>query len=65
MEADGPIGQATVIADRRFSFLANARREAERRGLFDVPVVDCDCHVYETTAIHPPPPGFHGHSFGR
>jgi uncharacterized protein len=50
MEADGPIGQATVIADRRFSFLANARREAERRGLFDVPVVDCDCHVYETTA---------------
>ncbi len=43
--------QATVIADRSFSFLANARREVERRGLLDVPVVDCDCHLYETTAI--------------
>jgi predicted TIM-barrel fold metal-dependent hydrolase len=42
--------QATVIPDRSFSFLANARKEAERRGLFDVPIVDCDCHVYETTA---------------
>ena len=43
--------QAKVIPDRRFSFLANARKEAERRGLFDVPVVDCDCHLYETTAL--------------
>ncbi|MEP7105540.1 MAG: amidohydrolase family protein [Chloroflexota bacterium] len=45
------IAQAEVIPDRRFSFLDNARREAERRGLFDIPVVDCDCHVYETTAM--------------
>ena len=45
------VAQAKVIADRRFSFLANARKEAERRGLFDVPVVDCDCHLYETTAL--------------
>ena len=47
---DGPL-QATVVRDRRFSFLANARKEAERRGLLDVPVVDCDCHLYETTAL--------------
>jgi uncharacterized protein len=47
----GATRQATVIPDRGFSFLANARREVERRGLFDVPVVDCDCHVYETTAL--------------
>jgi predicted TIM-barrel fold metal-dependent hydrolase len=44
--------RAEVIADREFSFLGNARKEAEARGLFDIPVVDCDCHVYETTAIH-------------
>src|SRR5438309_6668127 len=44
-------GQAEIIPDRQFSFLANARKEAERRGLFDIPVVDCDCHVYETTAM--------------
>src|SRR5579859_2479866 len=43
--------QARIVPDRGFSFLANARREAERRGLFDIPVVDCDCHVYETTAM--------------
>src|SRR5580704_4144123 len=30
------------------AFLANARREAERRGLFDTLVVDCDCHHYES-----------------
>jgi len=45
------VPQAEVIPDRSFSFLANARKEAQRRGLFDVPVVDCDCHLYETTAL--------------
>jgi len=43
--------QATVVPDRSFSFLANARREVASRGLFDVPVVDCDCHLYETSAM--------------
>jgi predicted TIM-barrel fold metal-dependent hydrolase len=50
-EVGGGVRQATVIPDREFSFLANARREVERRGLFDVPVVDCDCHLYETSAM--------------
>jgi predicted TIM-barrel fold metal-dependent hydrolase len=45
------VPQAEVIPGRSFSFLANARKEAQRRGLFDVPVVDCDCHLYETTAL--------------
>jgi predicted TIM-barrel fold metal-dependent hydrolase len=43
--------QATIVPGRDFSFLANARREVERRRLHDVPIVDCDCHVYETTAM--------------
>ncbi|MBM3676351.1 MAG: amidohydrolase [Actinobacteria bacterium] len=30
------------------SFLANARREAEERGLYDTLVVDMDCHHYES-----------------
>jgi uncharacterized protein len=34
---------------RGASFLANARREAEREGLFDTLVVDCDCHHYESS----------------
>ena len=45
------VHRATVVPDRGFSFLANARREVERRGLRDVPIVDCDCHLYETTAM--------------
>ena len=51
VSGQGPARQAVVVPDRRFSFLANARREVERRGLDDVPIVDCDCHVYETTAM--------------
>ena len=48
--SDG-VRQAAVVPERSFSFLANARREVERRGLFDVPIVDCDCHLYETGAM--------------
>jgi predicted TIM-barrel fold metal-dependent hydrolase len=51
MSASDGVRQAAVVADRSFSFLANARREVERRGLDDVPIVDCDCHLYETTAM--------------
>ena len=43
--------QATIVPDRGFSFLANARREVERRRLHEVPIVDSDCHLYETTAM--------------
>ena len=41
--------QAHLARDRQGgAFLANARREAERRGLFDTLIVDCDCHHYES-----------------
>jgi uncharacterized protein len=39
--------RAVVLPERRTAFLANARREAERRGIDDVLVVDVDCHHYE------------------
>jgi uncharacterized protein len=51
MSVDDRLRQATVVPDRGFSFLANARREVAGRGLLDVPVVDCDCHLYETSAM--------------
>ena len=45
--------QAQVATDRQGgAFLANARREAERRGLFDTLIVDCDCHHYESGNYH-------------
>lgn len=41
--------QATVDRSRAgASFLANARREAEARALYETLVVDCDCHHYES-----------------
>jgi predicted TIM-barrel fold metal-dependent hydrolase len=41
---------ATVDTSRTgAAFLANARREAEVRGLFDTLIVDCDCHHYESS----------------
>src|ERR1700683_2892987 len=32
-------------------FLVNAEREARRRGLFEVPIIDCDSHCYETACL--------------
>jgi uncharacterized protein len=39
--------RAVVVPERRTAFLANARREAERRGIFGTLVVDVDSHHYE------------------
>jgi hypothetical protein len=39
-----------VVRDRQRDFLANARREVDRRGLRDMVVVDCDCHHYESSS---------------
>ena len=34
-----------LLPDRRQDhYLVNAEREARRRGLFDIPIVDCDSH---------------------
>jgi predicted TIM-barrel fold metal-dependent hydrolase len=44
--------QARLIPDRRQDYhLVNAERESRRRGLFDVPIVDCDSHCYETSSL--------------
>jgi uncharacterized protein len=44
--------QARLLPNRRQEYpLTNAEREAERRGLKDVPIVDCDSHCYETVAL--------------
>lgn len=39
--------RAVVLPERRTAFLANARVEAQRRGIFDTLVVDVDSHHYE------------------
>jgi predicted TIM-barrel fold metal-dependent hydrolase len=36
---------------RQDHYLVNAEREARRRGLFEVPIVDCDSHCYETSSL--------------
>jgi predicted TIM-barrel fold metal-dependent hydrolase len=46
------IPQAKLLPNRRQEHhLVNAEREARRRGLFDVPIVDCDSHCYETSSL--------------
>jgi uncharacterized protein len=40
-----------VDPGRQLEFLAHAEVEARRRGLHDVPIVDCDCHHYETKSL--------------
>jgi uncharacterized protein len=45
--------QARLLPNRRQDYhLVNAERESRRRGLFDIPIVDCDSHCYETSSIH-------------
>lgn len=40
--------RATPVRDRQGDLLANAAREAEVRGLRQIPIVDVDCHILET-----------------
>jgi predicted TIM-barrel fold metal-dependent hydrolase len=42
--------EAEVIAPEKVDLLAAAEREALKRGLFDVPIMDCDSHHYESSA---------------
>jgi predicted TIM-barrel fold metal-dependent hydrolase len=44
--------QARILPDRRQDYhLVNAEREARLRGLHSVPIVDADCHCYETSSL--------------
>ena len=46
------IRDARVLPDRRQEhYLVNAEREVRKRGLFEVPIVDCDSHCYETVCF--------------
>ena len=46
------VREARVLPDRRQDhYLVNAEREARQRGLFEVPVIDCDSHCYETVCL--------------
>jgi predicted TIM-barrel fold metal-dependent hydrolase len=44
--------QARILRDRRQDYhLVNAEREARLRGLQSIPIVDADCHCYETSSL--------------
>jgi predicted TIM-barrel fold metal-dependent hydrolase len=44
--------QARLLPNRQQDYhLVNAERESRRRGLFDIPIVDCDSHCYETSSL--------------
>ena len=46
------VREARLLPDRRQDhYLVNAEREARARGLFDLPIVDCDSHCYETACL--------------
>jgi predicted TIM-barrel fold metal-dependent hydrolase len=43
---------ARLLPDRAQDYyLTNAERETRARGLFDIPIVDCDSHCYETSCL--------------
>ena len=43
------IGDAEVLDADKIDLLANAEIESRRRGLYDVPIMDCDSHHYESS----------------
>ena len=49
---DDSIRQVQLLPGREQSYhLINAERESRARGIFDIPVVDCDSHCYETASL--------------
>lgn len=46
------VRDARLLPDRQQDhYLVNAEREMRQRGLYDVPIVDCDSHCYETVCL--------------
>jgi len=44
--------QVRLLPERQQDYyLVNAEREARARGLYDIPIVDTDCHCYETSSM--------------
>jgi predicted TIM-barrel fold metal-dependent hydrolase len=44
------IADAEIVDPASIELLAAAERENRRRGLFDIPIMDCDSHHYESSA---------------
>ena len=51
MSAEAVLDAKLLPGRRQEHYLVNAEREARRRGLFEVPIVDCDSHCYETSSL--------------
>jgi predicted TIM-barrel fold metal-dependent hydrolase len=49
-ELDLAVADAEIIQPGDVDLLAAAERENVKRGLFDVPIMDCDSHHYESSA---------------
>src|SRR5271169_2971123 len=50
--SDNNAKDAQLLPDRQQSYhLINAEREARKRPIFEIPVVDCDSHCYETSCL--------------
>lgn len=46
------VRDAQLLPDRQQDYhLVNAEREVRKRGIFEIPVVDCDSHCYETSSL--------------
>src|SRR3954447_11253372 len=50
LELDLAVADAEIIDPADVDLLAAAERENVKRGLFDVPIMDCDSHHYESSA---------------
>ena len=44
-----PVGDAELIEPGSIDFLAAAERQSRARGLYDIPIMDCDSHHYESS----------------
>src|SRR3954447_1688385 len=49
-EIDFAVADAEIVEPGSVDLLAAAERENVKRGLFDVPIMDCDSHHYESSA---------------
>jgi uncharacterized protein len=49
-EIDFEVAEAEIVDPGSIDLLAAAERESVKRGLFDIPIMDCDSHHYESSA---------------
>jgi uncharacterized protein len=49
-ELEFAAAEAEIVDPAGVDLLAAAERESRKRGLYDIPIMDCDCHHYESSA---------------